>query len=216
MRGTFWFNLLAAVIVLALIQGFIVKLYAVPSGSMEDTLDVGDRILVNRLAYVGSGPTTGDIIVFNASEDTWGENPNISDNPLKNAVKWVTGLVGIGPSLNHTLVKRVIAGPGQTVSCCDVTGRMLVDGEPLSEPYVSSNFDFTPGALDCDSEPRSRRCVPEYTVPEGQYVVLGDNRAVSSDSLWRCRGKDNLDGCVRTVSRGDVVGKFLTVAWPLD
>lgn len=211
---SFWFHLIAAFVVLALIQAFVVKLYYVPSGSMESTLHVGDRVLVSRLAYVGSAPGTQDIIVFNAS-DAWDEEPNLPTNPLQVAVKWVGGVVGIGPNLNHTLIKRVIAGPGQTVSCCGDDGEMMVDGKPLAEPYVVDDFEFTPGELDCSTSPVSRRCVKEFTVPDDEYVVLGDNRAQSSDSLFQCRGLQDLASCVRTVKRSDIVGKLFMTVLPL-
>ena len=207
-------NLVAAFIVLALVQNFLVRLYYVPSGSMEQTLEVGDRILVNRLAYLGSEPTTGDVIVFDATE-AWDGETAPETNPLKAAVRWLGGVVGIGPSDRHTLVKRVIAGPGQTVSCCDAEGRILVDGEPLDEPYVFENLPFETGTLDCDSIPASLRCFGEYTVPEGEYFVLGDHRSASSDSIALCRGAPaTTDGCVRLVERAGVVGKVFQVVFP--
>lgn len=212
--GSFWFNLFAAVIVLALVQAFVVKLYFVPSGSMEDTLHVGDRVLVSRIAYIGTEPAAGDVVVFTASE-SWDDSKTTPANPLKHVVRWLGGLVGIGPSLDHTLVKRIVAGPGQTVSCCGETGRMLVDGEPVDEPYVVDNFEFVPRQLDCASDPVSRRCVDEFVVPAGQYVVLGDNRSNSSDSLARCRGASTLGHCVRTVQRADIVGKLFVTVWPI-
>lgn len=212
--GSFWFNLVAAVVVLALIQTFVAKLYYVPSGSMEDTLEIGDRVVVSRLAYLGNAPATGDVIVFNAS-DSWEEPPEPPANPIKFAIKWFGGVVGIGPSLDHTLIKRVIAGPGQTVACCSADGRMIVDGKPIDEPYTINDFAFEPGTLDCATDPVSRRCVNEFTVPEDQYVVLGDNRSHSSDSLYECRGAPELGTCVRTVKRNDIVGKLFVVLLPL-
>ncbi|WP_437582548.1 signal peptidase I [Paramicrobacterium sp. CJ85] len=210
---SFWFNLITAFVVLALIQGFVVKLYYVPSESMEGTLHIGDRVLVSRLSYIGSAPTTQDIIVFNAS-DAWDDEANLPKNPLQLAIEWLGGVVGIGPSLNHTLVKRVIAGPGQSVSCCGDNGEMMVDGKPLAEPYVVNDFEFIPGELDCSTTPISRRCVKEFTVPDDEYVVLGDNRTRSSDSLFLCRGLQELGSCVRTVKRSDIVGKLFITLLP--
>ncbi|WP_092558582.1 signal peptidase I [Herbiconiux ginsengi] len=214
--GNPFVHLLAAFIVLALVQTFLVRLYFVPSGSMENTLEPGDRILVNRLAFAGASPQTADVVVFNASDAWQGEGAAPSSNPLVYAVKWVGGLVGIGPSNDHTLVKRVIAGPGQTVSCCDAEGRVLVDGKPLEEPYVFNDFPFVPGSLDCDSESPSTRCFGEYTVPENEYFVLGDNRAGSNDSIQPCRGQPaTTDACVKLVRRGDIVGRAFQVVLPL-
>ncbi|MDO9396867.1 MAG: signal peptidase I [Herbiconiux sp.] len=209
-------NLVAAFLVLALVQTFLVRLYSVPSGSMEQTLEVGDRILVNRLAYLGSEPTTGDVVVFDASEAWDGEVPPES-NPLKAAVRWLGGVIGIGPSDRHTLVKRIIAGPGQTVSCCDAEGRVLVDGSPLDEPYVFEDLPFEAGVLDCASVPVSQRCFAEYTVPEGSYLALGDHRSASSDSIAHCRGTPTTtDDCVRLVRRDDIVGEVFQIVFPFS
>ncbi|MFB2599461.1 signal peptidase I [Herbiconiux sp. P17] len=213
--GNPFVHLLAAFVVLALVQTFLVRLYFVPSGSMENTLEPGDRILVNRLAYAGGDPQTTDIVVFNASDAWPSESAPPSSNPLVYAVKWLGGVVGIGPSNDHTLVKRVIAGPGQTVSCCDAEGHVLVDGKPLNEPYTFNDFPFVAGSVDCDSVPASIRCFGEYTVPEGEYFVLGDNRAGSADSIQLCRGQpETTDACVKLVRRDDIVGRVFQIALP--
>lgn len=205
------FQLVAAFVVLALVQSFVVKLYSVPSGSMEQTLLVGDRILVNRLP--AAAPVSGDVIVFAAS--TLWEPARAASNPFVTAVRWVGGLVGIGPSLDHVLVKRVIAGPGQRVSCCDARGRVLVDGQPLDEPYVYQDFAFLAGEQDCTTTPASQRCFAEVTVPKGQYFVLGDHRSDSADSIAQCRPVDAPAGCLKLVGAADVVGKPFAIIWPL-
>lgn len=212
--SSFLLHLLVALLLLALLQSLVVKLYFVPSASMESTLNVGDRVLVSRVAYMGSDPSTGDIVVFTAP-DTWEEEASVPDEGfVKTAVKWLGGVVGIGPSTQHTLIKRVIAGPGQTVECCSKTGNFLVDDAVLDEPYTRNDFYFRTGQVDCTTKPRSRRCVPKFTVPRGEYVVLGDNRSVSSDSLYQCRGNSTLGTCVRTVSRSDIVGKLFAPVFP--
>ncbi|MDO5736170.1 MAG: signal peptidase I, partial [Propionibacteriaceae bacterium] len=128
-----WFNLLVAVVVLALVQGFLVKVYQVPSGSMEPTLQVGDRMLVNRLAYVGDGPEPGDVVVF-AEPDDWRPSGPVERGLVRTVIGWVGTITGIGPSNTTALVKRVIAGPGQTLSCCDDEGQSLLDDVVLSSP----------------------------------------------------------------------------------
>jgi signal peptidase I len=211
--GSIWFNVLAAFVVLALVQGFVVKLYYVPSGSMENTLAIGDRVVVDRIGNLLHDPADGDIIVFTASE-TWGDVPAAPSNPVVYAVKWLGGIVGIGPNLSHTLIKRVIAGPGETVSCCGADGRVMVDGRPLDEPYIHDDLPFVPGVLDCSTVPQSRRCFDAVTVPPGQYVVLGDHRSNSNDSIFVCRGAPASPGCLKTVTRTDIVGRAFAIVLP--
>lgn len=209
-----WFHLAAAFIVVGLILSFIAKPYVVPSGSMEQTLIPGDRVLVNRLAYVGSAPRNGDVIVFNA-DAAWDGPTTSSTNPLKAAARWIGEVIGFGPSGDHTLVKRVIAEPGQTARCCTAEGAVTVDGVALDEPYVYENLDFVPGALDCSTTPRSMRCFPEVTVPAGSYLVLGDHRSQSSDSAALCRGAVSDASCWRWATRGGVVGSVTAILWPV-
>ncbi len=210
--GSFWFQLAAAFVVTGLVLSFVAKPYWVPSGSMEQTLQPGDRILVNRLAYVGSEPATGDVIVFDA-DASWGLSSGDSEDPLRAALRWVGEVTGFGPSGPHTLVKRVIAGPGQTAECCDEQGRVTVDGVGLDEPYVTNDFAFDPGTIDCDSEPRSGRCFGPVVVPDASYLVLGDNRTGSADSAYRCRAAEVSPSCWRWA--GNVVGKSVAIIWPI-
>ena len=213
--GSTWFHLILAFVVVGAVLSFVAKPYAVPSGSMEQTLTPGDRVLVNRLAFVGGGPSTGDIIVFDADE-TWGPDGTADDGPIKGVLRWIGEVTGFGPSGPHTLIKRVIAGPGQTVSCCDAEGRLLVDGKPLDEPYVFEDLPFTPGSLDCTTTPASPRCLPEVTVPAGSYLVLGDHRSNSADGAYSCRTADaDATTCYRWAKREDIVGKAVAILWPV-
>lgn len=213
--GSPWFHLVAAFVVVGLVLSFVAKPYWVPSGSMETTLEPGDRILVNRLAYVGGVPGTGDVVVFDA-DTAWDSAPAPPTDPLRTALRWLGAATGFGPSSAHTLVKRVIGMPGQTVKCCSAEGSVLVDGEPLSEPYVTNDPPFEPGTLDCTTEPRSIRCFDPVTVPDDSYLVLGDNRTGSSDSAAVCRSSDASADCWRWASRSGIVGKASLILWPVD
>ena len=124
-------------------------------------------------------------------------------------------LTGIGPSSTAYTVKRVIGLPGHKVACCSTDGRVTVDGVPLDEPYVYENLPFTAGSLDCSSSPRSTRCFPEITVPEENYLVLGDHRSQSADSVIGCRGATEGQECARFVPAGRVVGPVVLRFWPL-
>lgn len=209
-------HFLAALIIVALVQSLLVKVYHVPSGSMEPTLQSGDRILVNRLAYLGADPAAGDLVVFNRPDD-WaptGPQPSL----LRSIAGWFGDRIGFGPSNEHALAKRIVAGPSQTVECCDADGRLLIDGAGVDEPHVVNDVPFTPGELDCESVPRSQRCFAPITPNSDRYVVLGDNRASSSDSISLCRGLEieSSSGCARLVTRDQLVGTAFFVLLPPD
>ena len=106
-------NMLIALVAVSLVQGFLVKAYRIPSGSMEPTLqgsaDGGDRILVNRLAYAGSGPRTGDIVVFTRPESWQSESAVPRSGGIASVARSFGDVTGIGPSNERFLVKRVVA-----------------------------------------------------------------------------------------------------------
>ena len=206
-------EVLIALAAVALVQAFLVKPFGVPSQSMEETLRIGDRILVNRL---DSDVVRGDIVVFGHG-DTWQQKQlPPADNPVMRAIRAVGDVTGIGPSNTAYTVKRVIGLPGHTVACCTATGEVTVDGRPLDEPYVYQDLPFFPGSLDCTSSPRSSRCFPEITVPSGNYLVLGDHRSESGDSVVGCRGATEGQECARFVPAGRVVGPVVLRFWPLN
>lgn len=218
-------HLAAAIVVLGLMQGFVVKLFVVPSGSMQQTLEIGDRILVNRLAYglpwQKQAPERGDVIVFAADDELWPDSPT-SDVPsaafaVKHAIKFVFGdLIGIGPTTRHTLVKRVIGLPGETVTCCSASGNITVDDTELLEPYIFEDYPFEPDTVDCESTPVSQRCFAPLTVPDGMLLVLGDHRSQSGDGVVSCRGLSANTGvdCARWARITDVTGKTFASVWP--
>lgn len=205
-------EVLLALVAVALVQSFLVKPFGVPSRSMEQTLHVGDRILVNRL---DQSVERGDVVVFGHGE-TWQERalPEPS-NAATRVLRWFGDLTGIGPSSTAYTVKRVVGLPGDRVACCDAQGRVTVDGEALDEPYVYEDLPFTAGAADCSSSPRSTRCFPEITVPADNLLVLGDHRSQSADSVIGCRGATDGPECVRLVPVERVVGPVVLRFWPL-
>jgi len=145
-----------AVVLAVLLRMFVVATYSIPSLSMSPTLQVGDRIVVDKLAYRLHGVGTGDIIVFATPPDEDCAGPPVAD-----------------------LVKRVIGLPGQTVSLAD--GRVYIDGGLLAEPWLPPDVrDQTfPGPSD---EPYSLH--QAYRVPSGDVYVMGDNRTESCDSRY--------------------------------
>ncbi|GAA2175672.1 hypothetical protein GCM10009784_19010 [Arthrobacter parietis] len=180
-----------------LIKTFLFRAFFIPSGSMENTLEIDDRIFVNQLVPEPFELKRGDIVVF---RDTQGWLPEpaagtTDSNWFKDALIFV-GLVP-DESQQH-LVKRVIGLEGDRVICCDAEGRITVNGEALDEPYLF------PGASPSD--------VPfDVTVPEGKIWVMGDHRNASADSR---ANTDKPGGGFIDVD--DIEGKASVIAWPLD
>ncbi|AIY03580.1 signal peptidase I [Arthrobacter sp. PAMC 25486] len=213
--GSVLINLVAAVVVIALVQTFFVKMYVVPSGSMQGTLLIGDRILVNRTAYAGAVPPRGDVVVFSADE-TWDEAGQKKGNPVKEMARYFGDVTGIGPSHEKFLVKRVIGVPGDVVDCCSAAGALQVNGVAQEEPYIQGDLPFDEAGPNCESTPRSARCFGPVTVPEGKLLVLGDHRGNSNDSVYACRGTAETGDCLKLVPVENVIGHTFATVLPLQ
>jgi signal peptidase I len=197
--------LLVAFVLALLVKTFLVQAFFIPSGSMEQTLHgcpgcTGDRVLVNKVPYWFGEPEPGDIVVFEGP-DTWSPEVDVREptNWFSSGLLWLGRAVGVAPPSEDDFVKRVIATGGQTVECCDPEGRVLVDGQPLDEPYIY------------EDTPLQSRSFTEVTVPEGRLWVMGDHRSASADS--RSHVNDQHFG---TIGVDDVIGKAALIVWPLD
>lgn len=155
--------LLVAFLLAFLLRTFVVQVFYIPSSSMEPTLQVDDRMVVEKLSYLVREPERGDVIVFEGDEPL----PSPDRGLVGDVAAGVGQFLGIVPANARDFVKRVIGLPGETVTI--EGGVVSVDGVPLDEPYLLApdERDFGP-----------------FEVPEGQLFVLGDNRNNSADSRF--------------------------------
>lgn len=184
--------ILYALVIAFLVKTFLLRGFYIPSGSMEQTLQVNDRVFINVAGSYFSEPKRGDVIVFKDSQG-WIPSTQKSSSPLKDALSFA----GILPDTSSNfLVKRVIGTPGDVVES-DGNGKIKVNGVEITEPYLY------PG------NPPSE--VPfKVTVPAGKYFVMGDHRSNSADSRYHIS-----DGTA-FISKDDVQGNVFVVAWPLN
>jgi signal peptidase I len=196
------FLVVFALVLAFLIKTFLVQAFYIPSGSMQNTLQPGDRVLVNRAAqWLGSTPARGEVVVFQ-DPGNWLEDSTTSTAASSNWLKSTLTWVGLLPADNGDLIKRVIGVGGDHVVCCDSKGDITVNGVELSE----SSYLY-PG-----DEPDSGYLKPfDVTVPQGYLWVMGDHRSVSLDSRYH---QDQEFGGMVPV--GNVVGRADIVVWPIS
>jgi signal peptidase I len=181
------FLILIAFLLALLIKTFLVQAFYIPSESMDPTLRVGDRVLVNKLAYVFNPPSRGDVVVFaNPSP-----GPAPQRNPFSAFFHWVAEGLGLAPPDDEDFIKRVIGLPGDQIE--QIRGVIYVNGDRLDEPYLT--------------RPRGgdNRTQGPWTVKEGHVFVMGDNRLNSNDSRFGELGQIPFDR---------IVGKAFVIIWP--
>jgi signal peptidase I len=197
-RKHFWRELLVIVVVAAaltlVVKAFVAQVYKIPTGSMENTLEVNDRVLVNKLVYHFRDIARGDIVVF-SGQDSWGPNaPPPSNNGFVRL--WDAVLSNIGLESSQTYyIKRVIGLPGDKVACC-TDGKVTVNGVPLTETSY-----LYPGAPSFPFK--------TVTVPPGHLWVMGDHRGDSDDSRYHTG-----DPGGGAIPENEVVGRAFLIIWP--
>lgn len=187
-----------ALVLALVIKTFFVQAFYIPSGSMENTIGIGDRVLVNKFSpWFGATPDRGEVIVFRDPGGWLDKQTSDDPPPVLKQVKQGLVFVGLLPSDDEQdLIKRVIGVGEDTVACCDPSGRVTVNGVPLDEPYIHEG----------DAPSKKRFSV---VVPKGRLWVMGDHRGDSADS--RAHMDRPYQG---TISQDDVVGRAVVVAWP--
>jgi signal peptidase I len=185
-----------ALVLALLIKSFLVQAFYIPSGSMENTLKVGDRVLINKVVYHLRSIHRGDIVVFDGT-GSWNFNtPPQGSNIFSKAWDEIEGIVGVSQD-SSIYIKRVIGLPGDHVACCNVNRQVTVNGVALSE-----TFYLYPG-----NQPSGTRF--SITVPPGDLWVMGDHRAVSYDS----RGHMGDPG-QGAIPESSVLGRAFVIIWP--
>lgn len=187
-----------ALVLALLIKTFLVQAFSIPSGSMQNTLQVGDRVLVDKLTpWFGSKPERGEVVVFKDPGNWLKDEPT----PHPNSVQKALSFIGLMPSADEKdLIKRVIGVAGDTVECKG-TGPVKVNGKALYEPYVFK------GNTPCSTDPDGQF---KITVPKDSIWVMGDHRQASADSRYHQRGPGG-----GAVPVKDVIGRAIVIAWPL-
>ncbi|WP_225973258.1 signal peptidase I [Nesterenkonia natronophila] len=183
-----------AVVISFVIKTFLLRAFYIPSESMQPTLEVDDRIVVNLLAPGVMDVQRGDVVVFEDTRSWWG-GPTPETSPVQDALMFI----GLTPDTSsHYVVKRVVGLEGDLVECCDDEERILVNGEPIDEPYLYPDIKPSEATFD-------------VTVPEDHVWLLGDHRAASADSRSHVEEPDQ-----GAVPEEDIIGRTLTIVWPVE
>ena len=176
-----------AVLLAVVFKTFLVAAFYIPSGSMESTLNISDRVLVEKVSYRFGDVERGDVVVF--VHDDPGFETSGPSNPVAGFFSSLGQAIGVVPPSDRDFIKRVVGLPGDTINCRE--GGLYRNGEPVPEPYLN------PGT-------KTQSCT-QTTVGPGELYVMGDNRSNSQDS--RVFGP---------IKRSDVVGRAFVRIWPLN
>jgi signal peptidase I len=186
-----------AIIVSLFIKSFLVQFFFIPSGSMENTLQINDRVAVNRIPFLHDNIERGDVIVFRDPAGWLADPDESSGSRVIGAIKDGLVLVGIVPNpAKQYLVKRVIGVAGDQVIAKDKV--LTINGEKTQEPYIFAGN--TPSDTDFN-----------VTVPAGKVWVMGDHRGASGDSRVH---QDDINNGMVPVDK--ITGQAFAVIWPLN
>ena len=187
---------IVALAVSLLIKTFLVQFFYIPSGSMENTLQIQDRVAVNKVPFISGSINRGDVVVFRDPANWLPEPFEATDNKVIAKIK--DGLVAVGILPNPAkqyLVKRVIGVAGDRIVCC-TDKKLTINGTPVDEPYIFKGNNPSDMTFD-------------ITVDPGKIWVMGDHRGASADSRYH---QEDVNKGFVPVSK--VTGRVVAVIWP--
>jgi signal peptidase I len=188
---------IVALVVSLFIKSFLLQFFYIPSGSMENTLQIKDRVAVNKVPFISDNIKRGDVVVFR-DPDNWLPEPyDSTTNQFVTKAKSALVTVGVLPNpAKQYLVKRVVGIGGDRVICCTKEGNLTINGVEVVEPYIYAGNK--PSEMNFD-----------VTVPTGKLWVLGDHRGASADSRYH---QDDINKGFVPLSK--VSGRVVGVIWP--
>jgi signal peptidase I len=190
---------IVALAVSLIIKTFLVQFFFIPSGSMENTLQISDRVAVNKIPFISGSIHRGDVVVFRDPANWLPEPYAGSENKVVAKIKEAFVAVGVLPNpAKQYLVKRVIGVAGDHIICCSKSGALEINGKEAVEPYIFAGNK--PSEMDFN-----------VTVPEGKVWVMGDHRGASADSRYH---QDDVNNGFVPVSR--ITGRVYGIIWPLN
>ena len=186
-----------ALVVSLLIKTFVVQFFYIPSGSMENTLQIKDRVAVNKVPFISKSINRGDVVVFRDPNNWLPEIVDYGTNKYVSKAKSALVAVGVLPNpTKQYLVKRVVGVAGDRIVCCTKTGNLTINDVEVIEPYIYAGNK--PSEMTFD-----------VTVPKGKIWVMGDHRGASADSRYH---QDDINKGFVPLSK--VTGRVVAVIWP--
>jgi signal peptidase I len=186
-----------ALVVSLFIKTFLVQFFYIPSGSMENTLQIKDRVAVNKVPFISKNISRGDVVVFRDPDDWLPEIIDYDTNKYVSKAKSALVAVGVLPNpAKQYLVKRVVGVEGDHIVCCTKAGNLTINDVEVTEPYIYAG-----------NKPSEMKF--DVTVPKGKLWVMGDHRGASADSRYH---QEDINKGFIPVSR--VTGRVVAVIWP--
>ena len=186
-----------ALIVSLFIKTFVVQFFYIPSGSMENTLQIKDRVAVNKVPFISKSISRGDVVVFRDPDNWLPEIVDYDTNKYVSKAKSALVAVGVLPNpAKQYLVKRVVGVADDHIVCCTKDGNLTINDVEVTEPYIYAG-----------NKPSEMKF--DVTVPEGKIWVMGDHRGASADSRYH---QEDINKGFVPLSR--VTGRVVAVIWP--